>query len=389
MQSVTCLPDLPGAAGWLSWLEGSRDAVAIACRSDGDGDGAAAVLQFLNTPAQGLTEGAVQCGQRLADLAQQLQLPAADWNAACEQAWSERGPTPSLTLRAARPQRWLHIELSRLGGSHLVAVLRDVTEQVRRDANRARAKARAERLEAIAQVGSWECDIETGALRWSKEMYRVYGRPPGGTVASRQDGLDQVLAEDRAHVEAAFEQTLQHGEPLDIRHRVMGATGTVRHVRLRGALQRGIDGRSLSCRGTAQDITAQVETEARLRVDLQRLAGVLGALPEGLVVHAADGQVVEANPTAQEILGLSRRQLLGLTPMDPRWQAVHEDGSPFPGQEHPASVCLRTGQPVRRQVMVLDIPGRGRRWLSVNASPIMGAMQGVLIGVVASFIDIT
>jgi PAS domain S-box-containing protein len=119
---------------------------------------------------------------------------------------------------------------------------------------------------------------------------------------------------------------------------------------------------------------------------LQRLRAVFDAMSEGLVIHGPDGRVVEANAAAAPILGLSPDGLLGRSPVDPRWQAVHADGSPWPGEDHPAMQVLKNGRPLRDQVMGIDAPGRGRRWLSVNASPFDDGGQS---GVVATFSDIT
>ena len=73
----------------------------------------------------------------------------------------------------------------------------------------------------------------------------------------------------------------------------------------------------------------------------------LAALSEGVVMHAASGAIVACNPAAERILGLTRDQMTGRTSIDPRWRAVHEDGSPYPGETHPAMLTLRTGEPVR------------------------------------------
>jgi PAS domain S-box-containing protein len=47
----------------------------------------------------------------------------------------------------------------------------------------------------------------------------------------------------------------------------------------------------------------------------------------------AAGRIIACNDSAERILGLTRDQLMGLTSLDARWQAVHEDGSPTTG--HP------------------------------------------------------
>ena len=63
---------------------------------------------------------------------------------------------------------------------------------------------------------------------------------------------------------------------------------------------------------------------------------VIDTIAEGIVVHDASGAIVMANPGAERVLGLTADQLMGRTPYDARWRAVHEDGSPFPGETHPA-----------------------------------------------------
>ncbi|MBS0436121.1 MAG: PAS domain-containing protein [Proteobacteria bacterium] len=68
---------------------------------------------------------------------------------------------------------------------------------------------------------------------------------------------------------------------------------------------------------------------ATLVPDVRRLTRKdLGALSEGVVRQDADGRIIDANASAAPILGLSRDELLGRTPHDPRWYAVHEDGWP-------------------------------------------------------------
>jgi len=90
----------------------------------------------------------------------------------------------------------------------------------------------------------------------------------------------------------------------------------------------------------------------------------------GVVYQGADGRITAANPAACRILGVSLDQLMGRTSMHPDWRAVHEDGSPMPGEEHPAMVALRTGRPVRDFLMGVRTAAASRvRWLRVSAVP--------------------
>jgi diguanylate cyclase (GGDEF)-like protein len=74
--------------------------------------------------------------------------------------------------------------------------------------------------------------------------------------------------------------------------------------------------------------------------------------------------------------------------MDPHWHAVREDGSPYPGPEHPQMRTLRSGEPLYNETMGVRTPAGELRWLLVNTEPQRDA-QGLITGVVTCFGDIT
>ncbi len=106
-------------------------------------------------------------------------------------------------------------------------------------------------------------------------------------------------------------------------------------------------------------------------------------------MQASDGTILDCNEQATRILGLTRNQILGKTSRDPDWRAVREDGSHFPGEEHPAMIALKTGRPCRQVVMGLHLPKGGKRWLNINAEPLYHAKGSKPYGVVVTFTDIT
>ena len=75
-----------------------------------------------------------------------------------------------------------------------------------------------------------------------------------------------------------------------------------------------------------------------------RYSSLVAALSEGVVVHDNQGQIIDANPSAEHILGFPHDQLLGKTFLDPDWRMIHEDGSPFPGADHPVIRTLQSGK---------------------------------------------
>lgn len=116
---------------------------------------------------------------------------------------------------------------------------------------------------------------------------------------------------------------------------------------------------------------------------------VVTVLSEGVVFQQADGQITACNSSAEQILGLTQDQMIGRTSLDPCWQAIHEDGSPFPGETHPAMVTLRTGEPQSNVVMGVHKPDGHLTWISINSQPLLYPGQSHPYAVVTSFVDMT
>jgi PAS domain S-box-containing protein len=113
----------------------------------------------------------------------------------------------------------------------------------------------------------------------------------------------------------------------------------------------------------------------------------LDSMGVGLVLQSPAGEIVDCNVAATELLGLSLDQLMGRTSFDPDWGAVHLDGSAFAGEDHPAMVSLRTGEKCRGVIMGVDNAGRARRWISIDAWPILSGSE--VLGVITTFDDQT
>jgi PAS domain S-box-containing protein len=129
------------------------------------------------------------------------------------------------------------------------------------------------------------------------------------------------------------------------------------------------------------DITARVTEQAKLQA-------LWAALPTGVVVQNATGEIVEANRAAERLLGMTAAQLQGRDSLDPRWRAVRDDGSDYPGHEHPAMRTLASGQALVNETMGVHLPDGELRWLLINTEAQRDA-HGHVGGVVACFSDIT
>jgi PAS domain S-box-containing protein len=148
---------------------------------------------------------------------------------------------------------------------------------------------------------------------------------------------------------------------------------------------------SLLASAFASERTARAleDDVACLRAAEQRLLTTREAMHEGYVEQDATGAITACNPAAERILGLTREQLCGRASIDPRWRAIHADGSPFPGEDHPAMQTLRTGQPVRGVVMGVESGEGEARWILVNSQPMNLLPGGGAALAISTFTDIT
>ncbi|MBE2272613.1 MAG: PAS domain S-box protein, partial [Anaerolinea sp.] len=152
---------------------------------------------------------------------------------------------------------------------------------------------------------------------------------------------------------------------------------------------RNLQGKLIGLVGITHDVTVMKAAAEALQISEERYRATIAAMSEGLVVQNRDGAIVVCNNAAEWMLGLTADQMLGRTSVDPRWRAVHEDGSPFPGETHPAMETLRTGQPQHGVVMGVHKPDGTLTWLLVNAKPLLDPADGQLYAVVTTFADIS
>ena len=138
------------------------------------------------------------------------------------------------------------------------------------------------------------------------------------------------------------------------------------------------------------DVTDRKNKDEELRQSEELFRSLFETLGQGVVYQDAAGRIIRANPAAQRILGLSLDQMQGRTFTDPSWRAVREDGSDFPGGEHPAMVALETGAPVEKVIMGIFNPTIDKtRWIKVNAMPQLRSGEERPYQVYTTFEDLT
>jgi PAS domain S-box-containing protein len=172
-----------------------------------------------------------------------------------------------------------------------------------------------EQSEQVAEMGNWQYEVATGALRWSAGMYRVFGLVPG-TPVGPEIYVSCAVPDDRALAERLIAY-LRAGT-ADYEHTLRIRSGdTVKTLRTKALLTYNEQGWPLQILGVDLDISTvqrleQENLHLRLSQQHERLVAVLEAQEEerrrmaeslhnglGQLLYAAKLQVEQLTQAAE------------------------------------------------------------------------------------------
>lgn len=219
----------------------------------------------------------------------------------------------------------------------------------------------------------------------------LFGVTPQQACADSRALLRCILPADRPAHQASLQAAIQGRHGWEHEFQICTPAGQLKWVHSKAtpqsAAHSNCNSGDLIWTGVLTDVSARRATDAALKASEATYRTLFETVPQGVIYHEPSGRITQANPAAARILGLSMTQLLGKAIGDSFWHTIHEDGSAFPAEQHPAMQALRTGQPVANVVMGVQAMGRDCVWIQVSAMPLF--KDGQLSEVYASFEDIT
>jgi PAS domain S-box-containing protein len=98
------------------------------------------------------------------------------------------------------------------------------------------------------------------------------------------------------------------------------------------------------------------------------------SMQQGAFFQDANGRLIDINPKALHMVGLTRQEFLNKTLYAPFWKLIREDGSLLPAKEYPSVVALTTGKPVTDMTVGIFNPKtKSYVWIVANAIPLFRA----------------
>jgi PAS domain S-box-containing protein len=240
---------------------------------------------------------------------------------------------------------------------HFIVWIRDISERKADETESARRFEMLGRGEEVAGIGSWDWDISTGELRWSDNLFRLFGLSPGAIRPTPEHVVERVHADDRDRVRRRVEAAVATGRLETAEFGIVPPGGAVRRVQSTVAAVEQEHGTTRRFLGAVQDVTEQrqIAREIAGHIAIDEVLATWASLEGGAEQLLA--RIGGAMDFALGVLWLQRNDVLIA---DSVWSSRTAGESELEAAEQPLQRRPGHGLPVeawlsRQPVLVVDV----------------------------------
>jgi PAS domain S-box-containing protein len=155
--------------------------------------------------------------------------------------------------------------ISPLTEHSVLCIARDITARKQAEAEIIKNQINFENAQKLAKIGSWEFNLLTSELVWSKELYRIFeleGHPAESLFESYRAAFhpDDLITYDN-NIKNAIENVVGY----NFEHRIFDKDKNIIYLSCIGEVINNDDGELIGLKGTCQDITARKKMENLLK----------------------------------------------------------------------------------------------------------------------------
>ncbi|MFT3751667.1 MAG: PAS domain S-box protein [Paludibacter sp.] len=265
-----------------------------------------------------------------------------------------------------------------------VMILSDITDRLNSETIIKQSIARHRAIIETTLDGFWLTDMEGRLV----EANEVYSKMSGYTVPEllTMKISDIEVTETQREIFNRMQKIIEQGEDrFETQH--CRKDGTVFDVELNIQYHQEKGGQFVAF---LHDITKRNKHIETIRQSEERHKLLAETMLQGVVHQNSAGDIIFMNPSAERILGKSQERFIGSSSVKEERDTIREDGSPFPGEEHPAMLALRTGEQYSGVIMGVFNPQlKEYRWISIDSIPLFRSGEKKPYEVYTIFEDIT
>lgn len=264
-----------------------------------------------------------------------------------------------------------------------VGTIQDITSQVTADQQRRHLQNLLLRVEALAEIGSWEWNIDSNKMYWSPEMYRQYGIKPSEVPDPCFDlATNAIHPEDKAKVDKNIKEGLKSGVLKPIEYRLIDPENNIRHLRCQGEFVEKHNIKEKYVYGFVQDISRYVKAEQEIKDSNRLLQAVLDTTHVGIAYLDCNMNFIRVNRAYASVENKDPEYFVGKN---------HFDLYPNRDNEEIFRNTVKTGKKAIVSAKPFEYahnPERGISHWDWTLTPVK-ATDGKVNGLVLSLLDVT
>lgn len=285
------------------------------------------------------------------------------------------------------------VRLVRLPAKNRILIrgsITDISERKKAEQLIAKSNERFELISNATNNGLWEWNMESGSL-WANEVHQhMYGLTINDAVPDYETWKQKIHPEDRESVVKELEEAIAAKRTSwvnDYRFK-KGEDGWM-DVYGRTFIEYAKEGKPLRLIGSMIDNSQRKRADEEIKKSNERFLGLLNNLEAGIIVHSKDTSIINSNPKASELLGLTEDQMKGKMAIDPAWKFLDTDNRTLPLEKYPVNRIAISKRSFKNLIIGVNRPStRDVAWFIVNGFPVFDD-SGQIHEIVISFIDIT
>ena len=307
-----------------------------------------------------------------------------------EAQWSQR-----FCRRASDGQnRWLLTVIAKLKDENGTQIgyqgfTTDVTHEARQQHEVAVNEERQRLAIEAAELGIWDLDVVTGNCFFSPYCYEMLGYAPGQMQGSLADWINIIHPEYLENARRLLEECIEGRiDKFELEFRLKTNEGKWRWFRCTGkAATRDASGRGFRLAGTLLDVNQAQMMEHLLRMEHDLLNLITITSPVGIMFIEPDGNTAFANPRAERILGLGKKEML--TSGDRSLvKAIRSPEKENGASEESLEEVLQQGVCLQNACFLFTRPDDSSVFLSISTAPFLDKASKVS-GTVVTLEDVT
>jgi PAS domain S-box-containing protein len=162
----------------------------------------------------------------------------------------------------------------------------------------------------LAKMGSWEFNVKTGEVSWSKNYYKLIGHDPSKPPLSLDEIKKIVHPDDRDLFESGITDIVKTHSLGSIYFRLIKTDGSFMWIQS-NMVPNFENDELVSIHGVSIDITDKKEDEEKIRQQNIRLNAIIEAIPDFLFITDHEGNFLEFfNPDSSDLL-IQEERIIG------------------------------------------------------------------------------